>query len=90
MNTPNINRFLNADGLVIQWPTKHADKQLVLEYLATKFEAGRSYFEQEVNEVLKTWHTFQDWPLLRRELCDRGYLDRNPDGSSYHRVNQSD
>lgn len=90
MSAQPVNRFLDADGQVRQWPTKHTDKELVLEYLATKFEVGKSYSEREVNDVLKAWHTFQDWPLLRRELYDRGYLNRNPDGSNYHRVNRSD
>lgn len=82
----DIARFLDKDGLVTLWPKKRADKDLVLAYLAEKFEFGRSYHENEVNEILKQWHTFVDWPLLRRELFDQGYFDRDLAGTDYRRV----
>ena len=81
----DVLRFLNDSGLVVVWPKKHADKQLVCEYLATKFEASKVYHEREVNEVLKVWHTFQDWPLLRRELIERALMTRNTDGTEYRK-----
>jgi hypothetical protein len=83
---PDLQRFLDNDGLVKQWPRKLADKRLVLEYLATKFEFNHSYHEREVNEILKQWHTFGDWPLLRRELFEQGFLDRNRSGTDYRRL----
>ncbi len=81
-----LNRFLNQDGQLTQWPAKHAMKHLAIGYLATKFEFGKVYHEREVNELLKQWHTFQDWPLLRRSLVDYGYLIRNRDGTEYRRL----
>jgi hypothetical protein len=81
-----VDRFLNKDNLVKQWPKKQADKKLVLAYLAGKFEFGRSYHEREINEKLKQWHTFGDWPLLRRELFEQGYFDRNRSGTDYRRL----
>lgn len=77
-------RFLDGDGRVKQWPSKQPDKLLVLAYLAARFDFDATYTEAEVNELLKRWHTFSDWPLLRRELCDRGFLERSADGSKYH------
>lgn len=76
-------KYLDDQNRLKQWPSKHKDQLLVLAYLATKFEYGTSYTEAEVNDILKRWHTFSDWPLLRRELFDRGFLDRNPNGSNY-------
>lgn len=81
-----VERFLSENGLVNQWPKKHTDKHLVLVYLADKFEVGRSYDEQEINDILKQWHTFSDWPLLRRELFEQGFLDRDLSGSDYRRI----
>ena len=78
-----INRFLDTDGCVTVWPKKQSDKVLVLDYLATKFDANKTYTELEVNEILKLWHTFSDWPLLRRELVDRGYMQRDRSGYEY-------
>lgn len=78
-----IDRFLDKNGLVKIWPKKHADKIIVLEYLITKFDIGKTYSEKMINEVLNNWHTFHDWPLLRRELVDRGYLLRDKAGYEY-------
>ena len=39
--------------------------------------------EREVNEVLKQWHTFEDWALLRRELFMYKFLKRYKDGTQY-------
>lgn len=88
MNQQRLQRFLNPEGQLQQWPAKHADKQLVLGYLAEKFRPNTSYHEREVNDILKAWHTFSDWPLLRRALVDSGYLQRNRDGTDYRRVSQ--
>lgn len=78
-----IDRFLDRDGLVCIWPKKHSDKVLVLEYLVEKFDDKRTYTESEVNAVLKLHHTFSDWPLLRRELVDRGFMQRDKNGYEY-------
>ena len=83
---PSIERFLNDSGLVQQWPKKLADKRLVLSYLVTKFDFDHSYHEREVNEILKQWHTFSDWPLLRRELFEQDFLERNRSGTDYRRL----
>ena len=45
----------------------------------------RSYTEKEVNALLDERHTFGDFFLLRRELCDSGLLQRERDGSRYWR-----
>ena len=86
MTEPSVKRFLNDQGHVSIWPKKQNDKELVIAFLATKFEFYKSYHEREVNEILKQWHTFNDWPLLRRELFERGYLDRNRSGTNYQRL----
>ena len=86
MTDDKVRRFLDAQFKVCIWPKKQADKELVITYLATKFEFNRSYDEKEVNQLLKEWHTFLDWPLLRRELFERGYFDRNLSGAHYSRL----
>ena len=86
MSEPSVGRFLSDDGKVTAWPSKQTDKELVIEYLATKFDFETPYHEREVNEVLKKWHTFSDWPLLRRELFERGYMSRNRSGTEYRRL----
>ncbi|ANW99868.1 hypothetical protein CSTERTH_12930 [Thermoclostridium stercorarium subsp. thermolacticum DSM 2910] len=59
--------------------SKKKDKLRVLEFLSDKFEKGKIYTEKGVNEIIKEAHTFNDAPLLRRELYDNGFLDRTRD-----------
>lgn len=79
----NINPFLDETGKIKQFPGKMTAKRAVLAYLAEKFSCDKDYTEQEVNEVIEKWHTFEDYFLLRRELIDGGYLCRTRDGSRY-------
>lgn len=81
-----MNRFLDHDGLVKQWPSKRAMQLGVIEYLANKFPQNTTYTELEVNDTLKRLHTFGDWAILRRELCDLGYFDRGINGTEYKRT----
>lgn len=81
-----IEQFLDSAGKVKQLPTKHKTRIAVLEYLTEKFELESTYSEREVNEICDRWHTFGDYFLLRRELVDNGYLNRERDGSKYWRV----
>lgn len=82
----SLEEFLDEEGRVTRWPTRKNKKeaqQLILAYLASKFEEGRVYTEREVNELLKKYHTFEDWALLRRELFEAGLINRTTNGSEY-------
>lgn len=84
-----IEDYLDADGRVTRWPNgkgKTESRSAILAYLAEKFEIGTVYREREVNELLKRWHTFDDWALLRRELFEQGYINRTKDCSEYWRT----
>jgi hypothetical protein len=75
--------LLDPRGRVIRWPSKLAQRQAVLAYLAERFETGIEYSEREVNDVILDWTTFGDFSLLRRELCAERHLARTTDGSKY-------
>jgi len=81
-----LQRFLDEDGRLDQWPAKRTMQLEALEYLASRFEPGKSYTEREVNDILNHWHTFGDWALLRRALVDNEFLRRKRDGSDYRRA----
>ena len=81
----NIDRFLNAAGLILSLPRKQVYRRAVLEYLAEKFQRDRDYSEKEVNQLCQQWHTFNDYFILRRELIEYGFLSRERDGSRYWR-----
>lgn len=83
---PELRRFLDGAGRLAQWPARRRLQLVVLPWLASWFERGRDYHEREVNDRLREAHTFGDWALLRRELVDGGYLEREADGSRYRRT----
>lgn len=78
-----LERFLDEEGRVKQFPAKAVPREAVLFYLAQKFEMGVDYKEREVNAILTQWHTFNDYFILRRSLIEAGYLKRLNDGSRY-------
>ena len=80
-----IERFLDEEGKLKQWPAKKAPQEDALCYVAQKFESGRDYTEHEVNAILASWHTFGDLFILRRGLIESGWLLRVPNGSRYWR-----
>ena len=83
-----LKKYLDDEGRVTRWPGQkhHRDKIIILDYLASKFAIGIEYSEHEVNVILKQHHTFDDWALLRRELFERGDLNRDKAGKSYWRT----
>ncbi|NCB30241.1 MAG: DUF2087 domain-containing protein [Clostridia bacterium] len=82
----NIQPFLNREGRILQLPRRRGCRYAVLGYLAEKFEPGQSFTEGQVNAICNQWHTFGDYFVLRRELVDSGFLQREPDGSRYWRA----
>ena len=81
-----LQNHLDNEGRLVAWPSKREVQQLALDYLATKFESGQIYSEMEVNALLNSWHTFGDPALLRREMYERGLLNRHKNGAEYWRT----
>ncbi|MGK7924122.1 MAG: DUF2087 domain-containing protein [Spirulina sp.] len=84
--TSELQNYLDDEGRLKEWPSKRNKgrfQQLALEYLATQFQPDIYYNEREVNALLNQHHTFGDPALLRRELFERGLIDRVKDGSAY-------
>lgn len=70
----SVLRAFIRNGRLTGFPTYPAKTRIVLEYLVTSFEPGRSYPEAEVNEVLNAWHP--DHAALRRLMVDGRLLTR--------------
>ena len=81
-----LRPFVDDQGRLIQWPVKQKTQRMAAAYLADHFEPGREYSEREVNERLLDWHTFGDWALLRRVLCDWRHMERETDGTRYRLI----
>ena len=69
-----LRNFVDADGRIRELPARAAKRELVLEYVAARFEPGREYAEKQVNEILLELH--DDYVTLRRLLVDAGLLTR--------------
>jgi hypothetical protein len=75
--------YLNPDGSLRGLPHESAKLQVILDYLLKAFTPGVIYTEKEVNQIIRRFHI--DTAGLRRDLIDRGMLQRKSDGSQYWR-----
>jgi predicted transcriptional regulator len=64
-----------VDGRIKIIPSQRKKREVLLRFLATNFEAGRSYTEKEVSEVLADYH--EDVATLRRELVGYDLMTRD-------------
>ncbi len=83
---PELKNFMDAEGRLKQWPTKQKLQLLAIPALVEAIPAGQHFTERQINELLNAHHTFKDPTMLRRFLCDMGYLGRERDGSAYWRT----
>lgn len=63
------------DGRLLAIPTGDQRKLVILDLVARRFDAERTYTEREVNEVLKDFYAY-DYVTLRRLLVDFHFLNR--------------
>lgn len=73
-----VLRNFVADGRLRQIPANRAKRRVVLDWLAARFEPGKTYPERDVNLLLGLAHA--DVAALRRYLVDEEFLERR-DGS---------
>ncbi len=79
-----LQRFLDKSDRVTTWPVaKQQDKLLILEYLASFFEAGQVYSEKEINELLLVHSASVDTAALRRALYEYRFMNRTNNGAEY-------
>lgn len=68
-----LGRFFDGERLV-QIPSSHRKRRLVLEKIALAFEPGRRYRERDVNFMIQLIHP--DYATVRRYLIDEALLER--------------
>jgi len=81
-----VARCFDGAGRLLRWPSKRADQLLVLWVIWSYLPEDRQMTEPEVSSMLRDWHGYEDFALLRRELCDLDLLRRTPDGRIYRRI----
>ncbi|MEN8042057.1 MAG: GNAT family N-acetyltransferase [Actinomycetota bacterium] len=68
-----IGRFFSGVRL-IEIPTSHRKRRLVLEKIAQEFEPGERYAERDVNFRIQLIHA--DYAAIRRYMVEEGFMDR--------------
>ena len=63
--------------------TSELSLRVILDYLLEAFTPGLIYTEKEVNTIIRRFHP--DTAGLRRDMINRGLLQRKSDGSQYWR-----
>jgi hypothetical protein len=81
-----LSDFFQADGHLKTIPAQEKKLLAVLGHIAQSFEPGVRYPEDQVNEMLLNVH--EDTALLRRNLVDYGFLEREGGGGEYWRVEE--
>jgi hypothetical protein len=81
-----LKGFLDEEGKLKQWPSKHDKRNAALEMVGERFDSDRNYNENEVNDIIKSAISFSDHQTVRRELVSAKILDRTSDGTKYWKV----
>lgn len=68
-----VSRFFKY-GRLTQLPSQRKKREIVLQEIATRFEANRTYEEKEVNEIIHQFH--EDHCTIRREMIACGIMTR--------------
>jgi len=62
------------DGKIKQIPAQKQKRWIVFEPVLKRFEYGKDYSEQEVNEIIKQFHP--DYCLIRRSFIEENVMSR--------------
>jgi hypothetical protein len=81
-----LKNYLAEDGTLTKVPTSRRKLEVVLAFIAEKYDFDRIYTEKEVNAVIGALNP--DISGLRRDLISAKFLAREKDGSAYWRVRQ--
>lgn len=76
-----FDTFLDPDGRITAMPAQEKKYLVLLKYLTKAFEPGVRYSEKQVNEILLRYN--EDTALLRRDLVDYKFMDRESGGKAY-------
>lgn len=85
-----VKRLLSKDCRIISLPSKYEKKKIIYSYLSEKFDYGTKYSEQDVNHIITENIEFDNYILVRKEMCDFGFLKRTPEGKFYWKEERTD
>ena len=86
--TDRVARCFDPKGRLQRWPAKRSDQLVVLWVIWWQLPDDLQMSEIELNGMLKGWHDYEDYALIRRELVELQLLRRTPDGRIYRKVSR--
>jgi predicted transcriptional regulator len=75
-----IKTYTLPDGSIRNIPMQQKKLLVILRHVLKAFEHGRRYSEKEVNDILSRFN--EDYALLRRELVEFGFMQRQGGGGN--------
>lgn len=69
-----LRAFMPDGKRLASIPASHTKRVVILDYIARRFDPGRTYPEKQVNAMLAEVH--DDFATLRRGLVDEEFLER--------------
>lgn len=76
-----LERYMTDSGRLKSYPQFEKNRRIVLEAILKNFCIGKSYSEEEVQNILGG--IYRDYKLLKDELMAYDYLDRTNKGAIY-------
>ena len=76
-------------GRMLRWPTQTGVQKLCMWVFWSRIPARQGLSEKAVNAILKAGSSFGDHVQIRRSLIEHGLVEREVDGSVYHRIEQA-
>jgi len=71
-----LKGFIDKDGKIFQMPTKTKKEIMVTALAADKIAPNKIYTETEINELILTVISYEDYCTIRRNLIDFGFVTR--------------
>jgi DNA-binding transcriptional ArsR family regulator len=69
-----VMRVFVPDGTIKEMPAGRKKRQVILRWLADRFDRDRKYPEKELNEIIRRYHP--DFATIRRYMVEEGLMDR--------------
>ncbi len=79
-------RHFDAEGRLLRWPAKLGERQICIWVPWSRLPSRQVLSEPQINGHIEAAHTFGDYALLRRWMCDWGMVERTTDGREYRRI----
>ncbi|MFD2672735.1 DUF2087 domain-containing protein [Marinicrinis sediminis] len=70
-----LKNFFSSDGKLKRIPVQLKKKLIVLGFLVSKLEEGKSYKEREINDFIGNFH--EDFATIRRECIVYALMSRD-------------